>query len=209
MCHRISPLLFDELQQALDELHATGHARMPQRPADVRVPDAYPGTQVPLFVPDQAGELQVRTLSWGFDAPPTARAKLVFNTRIETALPQLRTGRGLWAHALAEGRCLVPVRCFWESWTREPPRRGAQVRFTMPGRRVFLLAGICENDRFSVMTTEPNASVSPTHSRMPLVLAPGESATWLGPNFAQLTDRSAISLASVPELPQETQPTLL
>ena len=79
----------------------------------------------------------------------------------------------------------------------------------MPGRRVFLLAGICENDRFSVMTTEPNASVSPTHSRMPLVLAPGESATWLGPNFAQLTDRSAISLASEPELPQETQPTLL
>ena len=57
MCHRISPLLFDELQQALDELHATGHARMPQRSADVRVPDAYPGTQVPLFEPDQAGEL--------------------------------------------------------------------------------------------------------------------------------------------------------
>ena len=209
MCHRITPLLFDELQQALDELHVTGHARMPQRDPAIVVPDAYPGTQMPLFVVGDGGELEVRTLSWGFDAPPTARTKLVFNTRIETALPQMRAGRGMWANALAQGRCLVPARSFYESWTREPPRRGAQVRFRLPGRQVFLLAGICERDRFSVVTTEPNADVAPMHSRMPLVLGPGESSVWLGPQFAQLADRSGIRLSSEPELPEEKQASLL
>ena len=70
----------------------------------------------------------------------------------------------------------------------------AQVRFNYPGHQVYLLAGIWQNDRCSVITTEPNASVAPLHSRMPLVLAPGESSIWLGPDFSSLADRSRIVL---------------
>lgn len=204
MCHRVSPLVIQELRAALGELEQGRPARVPRRDPSVVVPDVYPGKQLPLFVPDASGALEAIELTWGFDAP-AGHAKLVFNTRIETALQQARSGRGLWAAPIMHGRCLVPVRGFYEHWTRSAPRRGMQVRFELPGHTVFLLAGVWEGDRLSIVTTEPNASVAPVHSRMPLVLGPGESSIWLGPHFARLADRSTLSLAATPEEPPERQ----
>ncbi len=199
MCHRITPLLFDELQAALDEMHETGHARLPRRDPSVVVPDAYPGMQVPLFVAGEGGELVVAERVWGFDAELRGRTKRVFNTRMETALQHARSGRGMWAEPVVTGRCLVPVRSFYESWTRSRERRGTDVRFECPGFQVFLLAGVCDEARFSVVTTSPNADVAPIHSRMPVVLGPGESFVWLGPDFASLADRSRVSLVATAE----------
>lgn len=137
----------------------------------------------------------------------TPSGKLVFNTRLDTALRQLREGRGLWAEAVAQGRCLVPVRAFYE-WgpagtvaeaetnqarsTEEgngptgasnqgaPKRPGTRpYRFVLPGAIAFLLAGIERDGRFSIVTTAPNAAMAPIHNRMPLVLGRGESARWL------------------------------
>lgn len=197
MCHRVMPLLLGELEAALDELHRSDHARVPAREAGLVVPDAYPGRQLPLFVPDDAGGLTAVELTWGFDKPDGS-AGLVFNTRLDTALAQARSGRGLWATPIAQGRCLVPVRGFFENWTRSA-ERSRQVRFTLPGSQVFLLAGVRQEERVSIVTTEPNADVGFFHQRMPLVLAPGESPIWLGPNFATLADRSAIRLSATPE----------
>ncbi len=194
MCHRISPLVIEELREAVEALRETGRARVPRRDPTLNVPDAYPGKQVALLAPNRTGELDALELTWGFVNPQISASKLVFNTRIETALAQARSGSGLWAEAITCGRCLVPVRAFFESWTREPPRRGAQLRFTLPGHGVFLLAGVRQGERFSVVTTAPNASVSPLHSRMPLVLGPGESSLWLSGDYARLIDRSGIAL---------------
>jgi putative SOS response-associated peptidase YedK len=199
MCHRVTPLTLPDLEEALDNLRTTGRASMPRRDDTETVPDAYPGTQMPLFVPNKAGELTARLLTWGFQQPGGGASKLVFNTRIETALQQAQSGRGLWHRPILGGRCLVPVRGFYESWTKEPPRRGAQVRFALPRHAVFLLAGVYEDERFSIVTTTPNADVAPIHSRMPLVLAPGESRVWLGPDFARLANRSTIKLVAQPE----------
>lgn len=198
MCHRITPLLLSDLQEALKNLQQTGHAHMPQRSGDA-VPDAYPGTQLPLFVPGQDGQLEAKELTWGFQRPGDTPSKLIFNTRIETALAQAESGRGMWSEPILRGRCLVPVRCFYESWTKSPPRRGTQVRFTLPQHAVFLLAGIYQDERFTVMTTTPSADVAHIHSRMPLVLAPGESSLWLGPHFANLRDRASVRLTVEPE----------
>jgi len=191
--------MLPDLEEALDNLKTTGRARMPRHAGNEDVPDAYPGTQMPLFVPNKQGELEARMLTWGFQQPGGSASKLVFNTRIETALQQAQSGRGLWHQPILAGRCLVPVRRFYESWTREPPRRGAQVGFTLPHHAVFLLAGIYEDERFSIVTTTPNADVAPLHSRMPLVLAPGESSMWLGPDFARLASRDHIRLCAMPE----------
>lgn len=204
MCVRMCPLTMEEAQAVLDARGTPGaHTiRYIERPDPLR--DARPGSLVPVYVPEGRG-LAVARLMWGF--PLDGKPNAVFNTRIESALEQLRLGRrGMWAKAMAEGRCLVPVRAFYEGHMTErieSERTGRPVRrqylFRLPGARAFLLAAVHEGDRFSVVTTRPNASVAPIHNRMPLVLGPGESSVWLGSDFAGLANRSDVDLSSKPE----------
>ena len=205
MCHRMSPLLLRELQEGLKYMQVTGRAYVPRRDPSIVVPDAYPGSQVPLFIPEDDGSLSATQLTWGFPSPAQG-GRTVFNTRIETALRQATDGRGMWAGPVARGRCIVPVRAFFEWWTQPgaprpgaddaPGRRGRrpQVAFRLAGHRIFLIACVRQDGRFSVVTTEPNASVAPVHNRMPLVLGPGESSVWLGDDWPSLADRSAVRL---------------
>lgn len=206
MCHRISPLLLRELQEGLKYMQVTGRAYVPRRDPSIVVPDAYPGSQVPLFVLRDDGTLAATELTWGFPSPAQG-GRTVFNTRIETALRQATDGRGMWVTPITNGRCIVPVRAFYEWWTQPgTPRAGSdgeasgkrsrrpQVAFQLAGHRIFLIACVRQGERFSVVTTEPNASVASVHNRMPLVLGPGESSVWLGNDWPSLADRSAIQL---------------
>ena len=187
MCTRMIPLTYDEAAAALDAREHTGRARIAHRDEFDPVYDAYPGSEVPAYVMDSHGRLATVKLTWGFALE--GRPGAVFNTRIETAFDQLRRGRrGMWANAIAQGRCLVPVRAFYESHgteivpsekTGKPVRR--QYRFRIPRAGAFLLAGVQQAGQLSIVTTTPNASVAPVHDRMPLVLGPGESGVWLAP----------------------------
>ena len=199
MCVRICPLTEDEARSALEARGSGAHA-IRYIDGTSGLGDAYPGARVPVYVPGGEGALEVEMLEWGL--PLEGRPNAVFNTRIETALEQLRVGRrGMWARAIRDGRCLVPVRAFYESHRTETvpsERTGRSVRrqwrFRLPGARAFLLAAVRLDGRFSIVTTEPNASVAPVHDRMPLVLGPGESSVWLGEGFATLSDRSNVHL---------------
>ena len=206
MCHRMSPLLLRELQEGLKYMQVTGRAYVPRRDPSIVVPDAYPGSQVPLFVLRDDGTLAATELTWGFPSPAQG-GRTVFNTRIETALRQATDGRGMWVTPITNGRCIVPVRAFYEWWTQPgTPRAGSdgeasgkrsrrpQVAFQLAGHRIFLIACVRQGERFSVVTTEPNASVASVHNRMPLVLGPGESSVWLGNDWPSLADSSAIQL---------------
>lgn len=146
------------------------------------------------------GGLAVSHLTLGFllDGKPNA----VFNTRIGSVPKQLRlVRRVVWTKAIAESRCLVPVCAFYERHMTgrvESKRIGRPVHrqylFRLPSVKSFPLASVRDGDRHSVVTTRPNASVAPIHDRMPLVLGPGESSAWLGPEFATLSNRSRINL---------------
>lgn len=204
MCVRFCPLTAEEAQAVLDARGTGRHGiRFIERPDPIH--DARPGSTVPLFVPDGAGGLRVAKLEWGF--PLDGRPHAVFNTRIESALEQLRHGRhGMWAKAIAEGRCLVPARAFYEGHATEKAiseKTGKPVRhqylFRLPGARAFLLAAVQQDGRFSIVTTEPNASVAHIHDRTPLVLGPGESGVWLGSDFASLADRDKLQPSSQAE----------
>ena len=204
MCVRFSPLTAEEAQSVLDARGTGRHAiRYIESPDPRR--DARPGSTVPLFVPDGSGELKVARLEWGF--PLDGKPHAVFNTRIESALEQLRRGRrGMWAKAIAEGRCLVPVRTFYEGHMTErvpSPVTGRPIRrqymFRLPGARAFLLAAVQMDGMFSIVTTTPNSSVISVHDRMPLVLGPGESAVWLGSDFARLANRGSLGLLCTQE----------
>ncbi len=198
MCHRVTPVTMEELQLALDLYQTTGHARIPK---DAIAPkDAYPGAKLPTIVRSPSGGLAAEELIWGFSSSQPKRNR-VFNTRLETALSQLRMREGMWADAITLGRCLVPVRAFYESWTRtaspaQDPNPKTQVRFTLEGFNVFLIAAVCQGGEVSLITTVPNKTVGRIHSRMPLVLGPGESSVWLSANFPKLADRSAIRLTT-------------
>ena len=227
MCHRIMAMRMSELTRAMERRGTTGRATVE---LGDEAPEAYPGSSVPLLVPGSfsasvptsgiaasgiaapipaaaaanamTNVLVPTQLTWGFES---FDKKLVFNTRLDTAIRQLREGRGMWADALVAGRCLVPVRGFYEtsrSHRRTDPATGKSVfqqyRFQMPWHRVFLLAGIQRDGRFSIMTTEPNVTVGAVHTRMPLVLGPGEPSVWLGSDFMSLADRSAIDLTVDP-----------
>lgn len=74
-----------------------------------------------------------------------------------------------------------------------------QYLFCLPGTRAFLLAGVREGDRFSIVTTKPNASVAPIHDHIPPVLEPEESNMRLDPDFADLASRNSISIYSEAE----------
>jgi putative SOS response-associated peptidase YedK len=41
------------------------------------------------------------------------------------------------------------------------------------------LAAVCENDRFSLITPEPNATLRNIHDRMPVIIARDDYARWL------------------------------
>lgn len=61
------------------------------------------------FVGDRGGDLTRVDLLWGVDV--SWKRGLVFNARIESAL----SGSGLWSDAVEGGRCIVPVRAFYET----------------------------------------------------------------------------------------------
>lgn len=205
MCVRMCPLSFEEARDALEARERTGRARVSHLVDIDAVYDAFPGARVPAYVPDDDGRLSTVSLTWGFSLE--GKKGSVYNTRIESAIDQLRHGRrGMWANAIAHGRCLVPVRAFYEGHRMESVSsektgklQRRQYRFRLPGAGAFLLAGIQQEGQLSIVTTLPNAAVSPVHDRMPLVLGAGESEIWLGPDFARLADRSGVHLDAVPE----------
>ena len=126
---------------------------------------------------------------------------------------------GMWAGPISRGRCVVPARGFSETHATETvrsPKTGRNIkrryRFGAENEVPLLLAGVRDETRFSVVTTSPNAVVSPVHDRMPLVLSPQEAVWWLRApwlDFAngwhRLANRSNVALTSRPAQPAATQ----
>ena len=95
MCVRMCPLSFEEAQDALEAREQTGRARVKHADEFDADFDAYPGARVPVYVPGPDGGLVTVTLTWGFSLE--GKKGSVYNTRIESALEQLRQGRrGMW-----------------------------------------------------------------------------------------------------------------
>lgn len=76
--------------------------------------------------------------------------------------------------------------------------------------RPLLLGGIWQDDRFSIMTTEPNEAVRPVHDRMPLALSMQGALAWLAgdADAEQLASSDMESTALYPTAPEQGQLTL-
>lgn len=143
MCHRFEMVSGEEADAVLDWLRVVRRALasgagaatvVPPafgRPVDVPFDalDCYPGAESSgivmegervegdlvsdgeggSFAGDCGGDLARIDLLWGVDV--SWKRGLVFNARIESAL----SGSGLWSDAVEGGRCIVPVRAFYET----------------------------------------------------------------------------------------------
>ena len=123
MCHRFEMVSGEEADAVLDWLRAVRRALasgagaatvVPPafgRPVDVPFDalDCYPGAESSGIVVARDGGIVSVPMIWGFSV--SWQRNVVFNARIESAL----SGSGLWSDAVEGGRCIVPVRAFYET----------------------------------------------------------------------------------------------
>lgn len=140
--------------------------------------EVYPG--YPGMVMDGA---TLRSMVWGF---PLARKgakgqplkpKPVNNTRTD------KLASPFWSASFRTRRCLIPVTAYAEA----EGLQGSKTRtwFSPTDGSLFAMAGIWREseqwgDSYSMLMTEANAAVRAVHHRMPVILAAGDWATWLG-----------------------------
>lgn len=194
MCGRFVSLTWDEVLGVIKSIEMNA-PYIVESDWPTRRMNAYPKSSVPIITPDD-DELVPADLRWGFPAPWDSK-KTLFNTRIETALSEKS---GIWKDAIEHGRCIVPTLGFFEPSATETTisvRTGkpiiVQYEFALPGK-LTLLAGVRNEDAFSVVTTYPNDTVAPIHGRMPIVLREEEAKQWLYGDYASLADRQGIEL---------------
>lgn len=133
------------------------------------------------------------------------RTYSTFNSRIEDFTKP--TWRSAWAaKGPGAGRCLILATHWWE-WTALPGQEGKtkpqkrRIRLTLPGSRVFAMAGLWSEYRgqltSTIITCPPAPDIAWVHNRMPLVLHPSMWPAWfsgdvgpadLGPPPAGIVD---------------------
>lgn len=109
-------------------------------------------------------------MCWGF---LKQQEKGIFiNARAETVLE-----RPTFRDSARYRRCIIPAAGFYE-WDRQKEIAS----FSRPDSHILYMAGIYQRfegeNRFVILTTDANESVSPVHDRMPLILEESELARW-------------------------------
>ena len=115
--------------------------------------------------------LETEQMIWGF--PQFDGKGLLINARAETAVE-----RRSFRESVLHRRCVIPAKGFWE-WNKSKEK----FSFERTDSRVMFMAGCYDcfegQDRFVILTTEANPSVSPVHDRMPLILEQSEIGDWV------------------------------
>lgn len=118
---------------------------------------------------------QLKALAWGFPS----KDKLMINGRCETIFE-----RPMFAQAIEQSRCLVPVNSFYE-W-----KEGSKHSIIIKGTPIFSVGGIVKKcilkdgtleERFLILTTEANEEMRPLHHRMPLIVEKDLEEEFLNP----------------------------
>lgn len=156
--------------------------------------DIYPNNEAPVLL-YQDHKLQLVKKKWGYPSPVDSK-KPIFNARIERFYD---TKPSMWDQSFARQRCLIVAKEFFESSKKTYQASNGHTyherfSFKNPSEPLTLIAGIYDQDHFSMVTTIPNQWMKPIHNRMPLVIAPTELRKWLFQNFTSLIDRNNFTL---------------
>lgn len=139
--------------------------------AKIQAKDIHPTDIAPVLTASAHGGISCNLQKWGF--PGFDGKQVIFNARSESA-PEKK----MFRESVEHRRVAVPAAWFYE-WNRKKEKN----IFYRKEQPVLFMAGICNRcrgeDRFAILTTEANASMSPVHDRMPLILEPEEIAEWI------------------------------
>lgn len=120
---------------------------------------------------------------WDFHPPfLTAKTRPQFNARIETIAVN-----GLWKSAFAGGRCIVPMRGYYE-WTGD--KGDKQPHFLHGDHPILAAAGLATARKVdgdwvvstAIVTREARDASGEVHDRMPAFLTPDAYDEWLSPH---------------------------
>jgi putative SOS response-associated peptidase YedK len=185
-------------------------------PEELGVPDLPPLEPRWNIAPSQAIAAVVRDrdarevamLRWGL--VPSWADDPKIGSRMANARADGIADKPAFRGAFRKRRCLVLADVFYE-WQAPPSGRGRKQPFAVRRRdgRPFALAGIWDVWRpkddagaaplrsCAIVTTEPNAVMTPIHERMPVVLDPRDYDAWLDP--ATAADAAAALLRGAPD----------
>ncbi len=159
--------------------------------------EIYPTNTAPVLTLE-GNRLAPIPVAWGF--PKWSGAGVVINARSESALE-----KRMFAKPILTRRCVIPSTGFYE-WTPEgnlepqlsllsadetPKAKSpkAKLLFWRPDGPMLYMAGMVDTvtgkdgkakDAFVILTTVANASMSPFHDRMPVILSANEREDWIG-----------------------------
>lgn len=159
------------------------------------LPSGQKGRQLYRFAPSNASSDALSP------ATPRALSGTVSGAESEASL-QGGSGKGQ-AEALGDGSCPDGARVSDDAGASATP-----ISSISPGllkRCPFLMAGIWQDDRFSVLTCEPDAQVARIHNRMPLLLSPATALTWLNGGAPEVC-RAFVGLSALPVYPPASEP---
>ncbi len=135
--------------------------------------EIFPTETAPVLIPGSS-QPQTALMKWGFSRWDSKG--VIINARSETALEKKS-----FSAALMNRRCIVPTTGFYE-WKK---RDGGKDKFLfrLAETKMLYLAGLYEKsplgDKYVIMTTAANPSISLYHDRMPLILTPDVLSRWL------------------------------
>ena len=140
-------------------------------PVKIQAKDIHPTDIAPILTASEHGGISCSLQKWGL--PGFDGKQVIFNARSESALE-----KKMFREGVEHRRIVVPATWFYE-WNRNKEKN----IFYRKEQPVLFMAGIYNRyqgeDRFVILTTEANASMSPVHNRMPLILEPEEIADWI------------------------------
>ena len=122
------------------------------------------------------GKRELVSLKWGLipgwiKQPATGPG--IINARAETA-----GEKTMFQRALDNGRCVIPSTGFYE-WDEKKRK----YLFSLPGTGMLYMAGLYgrfeEEHCFVILTRDANASVSPIHHRMPVIIRQTQIRDWI------------------------------
>lgn len=158
-----------------------------QKQMEIKRGDIYPTNQAPILIAENSRVKPILS-TWGF--PNFKKSGVIINARCESVFE-----KPLFHQSLIDRRCLIPVSGFYE-WNSQKEK----YKFMSQQEHTLYLCGIFQlfqgENRFVILTTNANLSMSDIHSRMPLILTGEKQKEWV------------LSKESISELIKEEPPFL-